>query len=317
MSIYNLPSVDYSGPAVQQGNANNQTAFFNTTLSNPNVNNPLGSRNVSYNYDPVSGTYQPTVNDTLNPTGQKTLEAQQGTDLSLANYANAQTGSLPNQPFRNTAPDVQTSLDTSGIAKMPINAGMTGQQAIMSRLQPQLDTQRQQLQTQMANQGIAPGTEAWNNAMREQNQRENDLMTSAVTQGLNLDMSANQQGFSQALNSGNFANTASGDALNRAMGLYNLPLNYLNASRQGSQVQLPQFQGFSGANSAPAPYMNAAQLQGAQSMAQAQYQNEQKIADQNAKTAQNNALINGLFSLGDAFVKSDTFDNLMNSWFKK
>ena len=299
MSLYilggsgnNFPTMDYSGTAGQQGKANNQTAFFNTTLSNPNINGPLGSRNVSYNYDPQSGTYQPTVNDTLNPTAQQTLESQQGTDLALANYANAQTGALPNQPFQNTAPDVQTSLDTSDIAKMPINAGMTGQQAIMSRLQPQLDTQRQQLQTQMANQGIAPGTEAWNNAMREQNQRENDLMTSAVTQGLNLDMSANQQGFSQALNSGNFANTASGEALNRAEGLYSLPLNYLNASRQGTQVQLPQFQGFSGSNSAPAPYMNAAQLQSAQN-----------IAASNANTAQNNALWNGLFDLGSAYIQ--------------
>jgi hypothetical protein len=298
MSLYNMggssnfPTMDYSGAAGQQGKANNQTAFFNTTLSNPNINNPLGSRNVSYSYDPQSGTYQPTVNDTLNPIGQKTLEAQQGTDLAMANYANAQTGALPNQPFQNTAPDVQTSLDTSGIAKMPINAGMTGQQAIMSRLQPQLDTQRQQLQTQMANQGIAPGTEAWNNAMREQNQRENDLMTSAVTQGLNLDMSANQQGYSQALNSGNFANTASGEALSRAAGLYGLPLNYLNASRQGSQVQLPQFQGFSGSSSAAPPYMDAAKLQ-----------SEQNIAASNAKTAQNNALMKGLFDLGSTFIQ--------------
>ena len=297
MSLYNLggsnnfPTMDYSGAAGQQGKANNQTAFFNTTLSNPNVSNPLGSRNVSYSYDPQSGTYQPTVTDSLTPTGQATLDAQQNTDLSLANYANAQTGDLPDQPFQNTAPDIQTSLDTSGIAKMPINAGMTGQQAIMSRLQPQLDTQRSQLQTQLTNQGIAPGTEAWNNAMRDQNQRENDLMTSAVTQGLNLDMSANQQGYSQALNSGNFANTASSEALNRATGLYGLPLQYLNATRQGSQVQLPQFQSFSGSNSSPAPYMSAAQLQG-----------NQDIAQSNAKTAQNNALWDGLFTLGGAAI---------------
>jgi len=298
MSLYdlggsnNFPTMDYSGAAGQQGKANNQTAFFNTTLSNPNVSNPLGSRNVSYSYDPQSGTYQPTVTDSLTPTGQATLDAQQNTDLSLANYANAQTGALPNQPFQNTAPDIQTSLDTSGIAKMPINAGMTGQQAIMSRLQPQLDTQRSQLQTQLTNQGIAPGTEAWNNAMRDQNQRENDLMTSAVTQGLNLDMSANQQGYSQALNSGNFANTASSEALNRAEGLYSLPLNYLNASRQGSQVQLPQFQGFSGSNSSPSPYMSAAELQ-----------SKQDIAASNANTAQNNALWNGLFDLGSAYIQ--------------
>jgi len=76
------------------------------------------------------------------------------------------------------------------------------------------------------------------------------------------------------------------------MGLYNLPLNYLNASRQGSQVQLPQFQGFSGSNSAATPYMDAAKLQSAQD-----------IAASNAKTAQNNAIWNGLFDLGSAYIK--------------
>ena len=100
----------------------------------------------------------------------------------------------------------QRNLNLSNVAAMPINAGMTGQQAIMQRLAPQMERQREGLRTQLINQGFRPGTEAYNRAMEQQGQQENDMMTQAAVQGLNLDMSANQQGFGQAA---------------QALGLYN------------------------------------------------------------------------------------------------
>lgn len=53
-----------------------------------------------------------------------------------------------------SGPQLQGRLDTSQLAAMPVNAGMTAQQAIMSRLAPQLQAQRAQLETQLANQGL-------------------------------------------------------------------------------------------------------------------------------------------------------------------
>ena len=106
------------------------------------------------------------------------------------------------------SPTLQRSLDVSGLAAMPVNAGTTAQQAIMSRLQPQLDRERAQLQTQLTNQGLAPGGEAYNTAMQQQAQRENDLLTQAALQGINLDMSARQQGLDEQQTLGSFANQA-------------------------------------------------------------------------------------------------------------
>ena len=106
------------------------------------------------------------------------------------------------------APTLQGQLDTSQLAAMPINAGITAQEAIMSRLDPQLQRQRAQLETQLANQGLVRGGEAYNAAVQEQAQRENDLRTQAALQGLSLDMAARQQGLGEAQALGGFANQA-------------------------------------------------------------------------------------------------------------
>jgi hypothetical protein len=105
-------------------------------------------------------------------------------------------------------PNLANTLDTSNVAKMPINAGTTAQQAIMARLEPQLQKNRVSTETQLINQGLRPGSEAYNNAAQLLGQQENDQRTQAVLQGLGLDMSANAQGYGQALSTGQFGNAA-------------------------------------------------------------------------------------------------------------
>ena len=99
-------------------------------------------------------------------------------------------------------------LDTSNVASMPINAGTTAQEAIMARLEPQLARNRVSTETQLINQGLRPGSEAYNNAANLLGQQENDQRTQAVLQGLGLDLTANAQGYNQALSSGQFGNLA-------------------------------------------------------------------------------------------------------------
>ena len=147
--------------------------------------------------------------------------------------------------------------------------------------------------------------------MRVRDQGNNDLVSQAALQGINLDMSANQQGMTNAINSGNFANNAqsaqfqsglsnaglynsalgqnqgaaltqqeaqnsaqnqqynqalqsgqfgnqaSAQNLQQQMALYNQPLNQISALESGSQLQAPQFQGYTGQSVQPAPIANA------------------------------------------------------------
>jgi len=134
---------------------------------------------------------------------------------------------------------LQRGFDTSQLAAMPVSAGTTGQQAILSRVMPQIQEQRQMLETQLANQGIPRGSEAYNRAIREQQQQENDAIQQAALQGLQLDMAARQQGFGEAQAAAQFANQA-------ALGQFGMGVQgtdvYNQALQQNVQTALAQQQ---------------------------------------------------------------------------
>lgn len=254
---------DYVGAAKQQGVENKETAVANTSLGNPNVYSPYGNQTVTYDTTGPAGNYQPTIVQSLTPQAQQTLDAQQRVQTGLANLGEQGIGQVQRV--------MGTPFDASGVPKSPVNPGMTAQQAIMSRLNPQLQQNREAQAQRLANQGIPVGSEAWNNEMRQQGQNENDLYTQAALQGIGLDTQAHQSG------------------LQEAMGLYNQPLNQVTALMSGSQIQTPQFQNYQGSQAQAAPLYQAAQNQ-AQAAQQAYAQ----------QMAGYNSMMGGLGMLGGA-----------------
>lgn len=237
------PAPDFNASAVQQGEENRKTSLAQNVLGNPNITNAYGSQHVTYSTDPVTGQMQSNVNQTLNPTSQGIFDQQQGQNAQLtgiaqnlmpnvagtaaqplnwgpsqdaykygiANAGNIQGGVASGGDIQKgfaAGGNIQNAVNTNGVAAMPVNAGMTGQNAILSRLQPQIDRSNAAQQQQLANQGIALGSDAYKTAQNLQGQNNNDLYTQAALQGINLDMAANQQGFGQGLASGQFANAA-------------------------------------------------------------------------------------------------------------
>lgn len=295
----------------------------------------------------------------LNTTGAQAQTYTPSAALGALNYGpkageyGTAAGVDPNAYGRATG-----QLDLSNVAAMPVNAGMTGQNAILSRLAPQIQQSEAAMAQRLANQGITQGSEAYRNAMRTQGQQANDLYTQAALQGIGLDMGANQQGYGQALSSAglynqaigqnfgqgataremqnqaiaqnfgqgvtstglqnaaqaqaanqqmaqesanreaqnqifnqqmssaNFQNAARQNDLQMQLGLYNQPLNQVNALMSASQIQNPTFQAYTGANVNAAPVFQAAQQTGQD--AQAAY--AQQIAAANAKMAAIGAL---------------------------
>jgi hypothetical protein len=187
---------------------------------------------------------QATIIQALTPLGEATKNFQQQGQYEFGKAGKSaaeQAAAAMANPFKYTGPGIQTSLDTSKLAAMPVNAGTTAQQAIMSRLAPQLQAQREQLRTSLVNQGLAPGGEAYNAAMTEQSQNENDLLTQAALQGINLDMSARNQGLTEEQTKGQFGNQAINQSLNQQLGLYNQPLATATNLMQASAFQNPNF----------------------------------------------------------------------------
>jgi len=116
------------------------------------------------------------------------------------------------------------TLDFSKIPKMTVNPGLTGQNAIMKRLGPQIQRERSALHTQLVNWGLQPGTEAYNEALARQGETENDLLSRAALSGIGLDTEAHRQGISDqqaAINTPLNAITTMGGGTSANMGFGN------------------------------------------------------------------------------------------------
>jgi hypothetical protein len=95
------------------------------------------------------------------------------------------------------------------------------------------------------------------------------------------------QNFNQQLGMAQFGNTAQQQSLDQQLALRNQPLNQITGLMSGSQIQMPQFQGYQGANIAAAPI-----YQGVQDTFQGQM--DQYGIRQGAK----NNMMSGLMGLG-------------------
>ena len=152
-----------------------------------------------------------------------------------------------------------------------INPGQLYSDAIMQRLQPQQAHAQEQQAASLANQGIAPGTDAYNNAMRTFQQGQNDQLTSAQVGGIGVGLQANQQAFNQQLQQAN------------------LPYQQLGAFQQATQPGYVN------------PYNQQAVSGPDYTGAYTTAQNAQ-IAQQNQQIAQQANLQNGLFGLGSSAI---------------
>jgi hypothetical protein len=199
-----------------------------------------------------------TATQNYSPEQQKLYDQQQQQSLDLGGLASQGIDfakGLMSNP----------TIDESKLAQMPQNAGMSTQQAMMARLAPQQDRERAGMDTQLANQGIMQGSEAWKNAKTQQAQGFNDQQNQAALAGINVDMAARNQGI---------ANQSA---------IMNQPLNMINALRTGSQVT-------------PQSYVNAPQqatTAGADYLGAAQGLYNAQSGNVNAANAQSAGMMNG------------------------
>ena len=262
------PAPDYTGAARETAAGNLEAARATAAANRTNQITPYGSLIYTANpgTDPYGNTLY-TATQTLAPAQQQILEQTNKLNEGLMSTANRGLN------YANTVLS-QPGVDTSTLPTVGINPGQSYQEAIMSRLGPQIDRENAALEQQLANRGIAAGTDAYKQAKLLQAQKQNDLLNSAVVQGMGMGLNANQQAFQQA-------------AYNQMQ-----PINVINALRTGSQVQNPSF-----ANTPMQAQTAGPDLLGA---ANASYQNQ--LAAYNAQQAAQGGFLGGLMSLGGAAI---------------
>lgn len=249
---------DYTAAAEKTASGNLEAAKYATRANRVNQYTPYGNLTYQENGD---GTWNQT--QTLTPQAQATLDKQ----MALSDkYADTASQGFDKVQGLLSNPE----LDMSQLPSRAINVGQTAQEAIMSRLQPQLAQQEEALRTRLANQGITLGSDAYGKEMTSQGQRANDLQLQAALQGISLDQ----------------ANRAS--ALQEQAYVQDRPLNLVNALRSGAQVQSPQFQS----------YYNQGQTSGPNYSGAVQQQYGAELDNVNAQNAQTSGIMSGLFGVG-------------------
>lgn len=257
---------DYTGAAEATAKGNLDAARAATAANRVNQVNPYGSLSYAVTGTDPYGNPTWTATTSLNPDQQQLYNYDIATSKGLGELQNkglGYVGKMLDQPF-----------STSSLPQIGINAGEKYEDAIMRRLAPTIEAERKSFDAAMINQGIPQGSEAYANAKRVFDARQNDKLTSAITGGMDVGMRARQQGFGEL-------------AYQR-----NEPINTLNAVRSGSQVTGPSGYFVNApqqATTTGADYLSAAGMTGNAAIAQA-----------NAENAQRNAMISGLFSLGSS-----------------
>jgi hypothetical protein len=257
---------DYSGAARETAAGNVDAARVATAANRVNQYTPYGSLEYTMSGEDKYGNPMWSATQKFSPEQQKLLDIQNQLSLGV--------GELGTKGLEYVGQQLQNPFDVSQLPSLGINPGETYSDAMIRRLAPQMEQSRGKLEQQLANQGIGIGSEAYDRAMRNFDQKQNDLLLGAQTQGLQSGLQARQQQFGEL-------------AYRR-----NEPLNVLSALRTGSQVTAPSY-----VNSSQQATTAGADLLGAAGM-----QYNAQMGDFNAKQAAQQNFNQGLMGLGGAGI---------------
>jgi hypothetical protein len=236
--------------AAAQTKSNQDTAAYQQSMNMINQVTPYG--NVTYDSngtDPVTGAPRYTATTSLSP------ELQSVVDKSMAN--SGASADLEGKLLNSSTTTMATPLDLSyGANEARLN------ELGRNTLDPQFKTQQDQLTQQLYDRGVAPGSEAYEIAMRDFNNNRNSAYNNLYLQGHQT-------------------------AVNDAVTARNSDLNALNALRSGSQVSQP---GVGQTAATPQTSVAGTNLAG---LVEQNYQSQ---------LSQNNAMMGGLFGLGSAGI---------------
>lgn len=196
--------------AEAQGAANMDSAIASAIVNNQNEVSPYGNVNYSRTgTESVNGKEIPRYTRTveLSPDQQTMLGQQNRLGMDLNDLAIGQVDRL------------------GGVLDTPVDLGTTeqartdAQEALLSRIEPQFERDRERLETTLVNRGLAPGSEAYNESMDELSRARNDARMQAVLAG------SQEQGHQAQLQ----------------LSERNQPINEISALMSGGQVTVPQF----------------------------------------------------------------------------
>lgn len=263
---------DPTATAAAQGAANKDTAVAQAELNAVNQNTPYGSLTYSSTPNPNDPSLpQYTATTTLSPAQQQLLDTTQGAQQGAANSATNYVNTILNNS--------SNSNPYGGVTPLNTDYTQMGQQAtndLQSLEQPTIDHNNEMFNSQLANQGIVPGSDAYNYAQLTNSNSNNNLTTQNALAGMQEE---------QALASQNLSENQAG--IQNVNTEQSTPINQLSALLSSSQVANPNYVSTPneavGANNVSGDIYNSYNGQ---------------LNAYNTQQASQNGLTSGLFGLG-------------------
>lgn len=259
---------------------NQATALYQAQLNNVNQNTPYGSQTFTQsggtpaNADGTGGTAPTfTSNINLSPAEQTLLNNQQALQTQQQGIgATALNQARVNQATPYSLGGVPQLASASNIS----DAEAAGTKDVMRLMQPQMSQNDELLQSQLANQGVTQGSEAYDHAIQQRQLANNAAYSQAALTGVQAGQALQQEALSN--NQQGVANYTQ---------QYNAPINEYQALQNGVQVQNPTFAPPQSNTVAPTNYLSAVQNA---------YQGQ--LNGYNANVSSANSMNSGLFGLG-------------------
>jgi hypothetical protein len=299
------------------------TALANAHLNNANVIGPNGSTtfNQNGNFTTIAGPDGKTYNipqyeqrTTLSPGQQQIYDQSVSNEIRMGQVAGNQlnkVGDILSSPINTNGipglvgsvnqPGLQTSFGANDFSADRKRV----EDAMYARLEPRLQQDRASLDSRLRNQGLTPGSEAYNRAMDQTGRDATDARLQVIGAGgqeqsrlFSMDAqraafgnASLQQMYQNALEGANLNNQTAAQELQTRMAIRQAPLNEISALMSGSQVNAPQTVSYRPSNLAGTDVMGAIYNSAAL--------NNQNYAQQ---SAQSNAMIGGLAGLGGSLI---------------
>jgi hypothetical protein len=178
-------------------------------------------------------------NTTLSPEQQRLYDTTVTGQQLYGDAAVSQLRSVQDrlsQPFQFNGPEVQYRPDFTGIGD-PNQSRAAVEQALLARINPDLERERAGLEARLAAQGITMGSEQYNTGMQDYARMANDARFGAIREG----GAEQSRMFGLGIGQAQFGNAARGQSLQEQLALRAQPLNEAAALLSGQQVQQPQF----------------------------------------------------------------------------
>lgn len=245
---------DPTTTAQAQTASNEQTALYNFGLNNPSVTSPLGSSTFTSTGTDANGSPTYAQNISLSPAEQQLFDLNNANTTQQAQTAGTalnNVSSLFNTPY-NLQGNVPQTLSGGNQQQDLQNAENSLYSQQTQYLDPQFQQGQQQLDSQLANQGLAPGSQAYqtaeNNFGLQKQQAYQSAMNQATSGGAAYQAQLNQTGL---------ANQAQQAQLYTQQ--YQEPLSLYSSLMSGTSPTLPQFSSVNQSSAAPTNVLGAYQ----------------------------------------------------------